>query len=86
MGWLRDIGYYLTSKTAMELYTCLIGIYLSLLLITHFVLLIAISPPGEKGGWDYCNWQPEKGISKIYWVAEYAPRKTTCWLWMKEKK
>lgn len=86
MGWLRDIGYYFTSKGARELYSCLIGVYLSLLLITHVVFMVAAMPPSEGQKSDYCNWQPEKGIAKIFWTIEYAPRKTTCWLWMKDKK
>lgn len=82
LGFFRDVKYYLTTKLAKDIYNGIAGFYIILFIISTF-LIVVVDENTERF---YCQWQPERGITKIYWVAEYFPRKTSCWLWMSEEE
>lgn len=95
-GLLRDIKYYLTSKAAKEIYGITLTIIFMGTMWTHIIMAgsfikndvdgkkgrISSSLPRNKVHYEYCSWQPERGLTSIYWVIEYIPRKITCNLWL----
>lgn len=86
-GFLRDIKYYLSKKEAKEFYGVIFSmsalIYGGGLILTHLILFGANMKDKVH---EYCNWEAERGFSKIYNFLETPARKTTCWLWVSKKR
>ena len=82
-GFLRDLKYYLSTEKAIEFYAGFIGVLCSIFTVTfvlaHFALVASSNSK------NYCDWKPERGISKVYYLAETPSRTFACWLWISPK-
>lgn len=79
MKWWRDLKYWIKENQIIES----IIVYLLIgCMITNIIYFFSFSPKAHKDdSAKYCTWKPERTASAIYWAAEYAPRKITCFFW-----
>ena len=83
-GFCRDLWYYLTTRAAIELYGAILGVFLAYI-VPGFIIttlgLIANDPDQHR----YCNWEPKRGITKIYHTVETPARTFSCWFWLSKE-
>ena len=77
MKYFRDAWFY--TKTAWENYKASVAIYFIIGIITTSITAAFANGHDKLNA--YCKWKPNRFITGIVWVAEYAPRKISCLIW-----